>query len=55
MLADTAKLHAAGVQGVMPFGEGVLYLLLGLNADQDASEMRFRWAENLTTYFRAKI
>ncbi|WP_296809271.1 PTS transporter subunit EIIC [Thiocapsa sp.] len=44
-LADTAKidegaLDAAGVQGVMPIGGGVLHLLLGLNADQYASEMR---------------
>ena len=33
-------LAAAGVQGVMPIGDGVMHLLLGLNADQYAAEMR---------------
>jgi PTS system glucose-specific IIC component len=37
---DEAALGAAGVQGVMTVGEGVVHLLLGLNADQYAAEMR---------------
>jgi PTS system glucose-specific IIC component len=37
---DEAALEAAGVQGVMPVGEGVVHLLLGLNADQYAAELR---------------
>ena len=37
---DEAALEATGVQGVMRFDEGVTHLLLGLNADQYAAEMR---------------
>ena len=37
---DQAGLEAAEVQGVMRFDEGVMHLLLGLNADQYAAEMR---------------
>lgn len=37
---DQAGLQAAGVQAVMPFEDGVTHLLLGLNADQYAAEMR---------------
>jgi PTS system glucose-specific IIC component len=44
-LVDASKLHEvslkqAGVQGVMHLPCGVLHLLLGLNADQYAAEMR---------------
>ncbi len=39
-LLDESGLEAAGVQGVMHFEEGVMHLLLGLNADQYAAEMR---------------
>lgn len=37
---DEGALDAAGVQDVMPIGEGVLQLPLGLNADRYASEMQ---------------
>ena len=37
---DEAALEAAGVQGVLRVGDGVLHLLLGMNADQYASELR---------------
>lgn len=37
---DEAALKQSGVQGVMRFGEGVVHLLVGLNADQYAAEMR---------------
>ena len=37
---DEAALQDAGVQGVMQLPGGVLHLLLGLNADQYAVEMR---------------
>jgi glucose PTS system EIICB or EIICBA component len=41
---DEAALHSAGVQGIMRFPERVLHLLVGLNADQYAAEMRGRMA-----------
>ena len=37
---DEAALQATGVQGVMHLKDGILHLLLGLNADQFAAEMR---------------
>jgi PTS system glucose-specific IIC component len=37
---DEPALGTAGVQGVMRLGEGLLHLLVGLNADQYASEIR---------------
>lgn len=39
-MLNESDLEAAGVQGVMHFKEGVMHLLLGLNADQYAAEMR---------------
>ena len=41
---DEAALHSAGVQGIMRFPERVLHLLVGLNADQYAAEMRGQMA-----------
>jgi hypothetical protein len=38
--AVEAALRSAGVQGIMRFPERVLHLLVGLNADQYAAEMR---------------
>ena len=35
-----AALEQAGVQGIMRLEEGVMHLLVGLNADQYAAEMR---------------
>jgi PTS system glucose-specific IIC component len=37
---DEAGLEQAGVQGIMRLEEGVMHLLVGLNADQYAAEMR---------------
>jgi len=37
---DEAALEAAGVQGVLRLDDGVLHLLLGMNADQYATELR---------------
>ena len=39
-ILDEATLMEAGVTGIMRFEEGVTHLLLGLNADQYAMEMR---------------
>jgi PTS system glucose-specific IIC component len=36
---DEAALHAAGVAAVLRLGDGMLHLLVGLNADQYAAEM----------------
>ena len=44
-MLDESDLEAAGVQGVMRFEEGVMHLLLGLNADQYAAEMRVALTE----------
>jgi len=41
---DEAALRSAGVQGIMRFPERVLHLLVGLNADQYAAEMRGQMA-----------
>jgi hypothetical protein len=41
---EAADLRFAGVKGVMRFPERVLHLLVGLNADQYAAEMRGRMA-----------
>jgi PTS system glucose-specific IIC component len=37
---DEAALEQAGVQGIMRLEEGIVHLLVGLNADQYAAEMR---------------
>jgi PTS system glucose-specific IIC component len=37
---DQNALEAAGIQGMLPVGDGVLHLIAGLNADQYAAEMR---------------
>lgn len=37
---DEAALEASGVQGVLRLGEGVQHLVVGLNADQYAAELR---------------
>jgi PTS system glucose-specific IIC component len=37
---DEAGLEQAGVQGIMRLDQGVMHLLVGLNADQYAAEMR---------------
>ena len=42
---DESGLEATGVQGIMRFEEGVMHLLLGLNADQYAAEMRVALAD----------
>ena len=41
---DEAALRSAGVQGIMRFPERVFHLLVGLNADQYAAEMRGQMA-----------
>ncbi len=42
---DESGLEATGAQGIMRFEEGVIHLLLGLNADQYAAEMRVALAD----------
>jgi len=44
-LLDESALEATGVVGIMRFGDGVFHLLLGLNADQYAVEMRAALAD----------
>jgi PTS system glucose-specific IIC component len=45
---DEAALKAAGVAGTVAAGEKVLHLIVGLNADQYAAEMRGQLAGTLT-------
>lgn len=43
---DEAALHAAGVVAVLRLGDGMLHLLVGLNADQYAAEMLGQLADS---------
>jgi PTS system glucose-specific IIC component len=43
-LVDEAALRTAGVKGIMPLPNSVIHLLVGLNAEQYAKEMKARLA-----------
>jgi PTS system glucose-specific IIC component len=43
---DEAALKAAGVDAAMKLPDRVVHLLIGLNADQYAAEMRGQFAKN---------
>ncbi len=47
---DEAALEQAGVRGITRLSEGVIHLLVDLNADQYAAEMRAAVADQSITY-----